>query len=109
MGGGAAAVRSVGTLVGGDGGDVFGLLAAGAALGDDDSAGSGEQDGGDEAFGFEAEGGLADDLEVRAGVVDDEDAAGIELGKQAANLGFAIGEVAVAEEEVDAAVDDGVE
>src|ERR1700727_1025322 len=82
---------------------VMRLGAAGAGLGDDEAAGGGQEDGGEEAFGFHGFGGVADDFVVGAGVVHEDEAVGIDLGEEALYFLLADGHIGVREEEVDGA------
>jgi len=81
------------------------LAAAFASLGEDEAAWGGEEDTGDQALGFEREGGVADGFEVGAGVVQEDEAGGADLGQEAFDLGLADGHVGVGEEDVDGAFD----
>ncbi len=58
----------------------------------------------EQAFAFELQGGFADRAQVRAGVVDDDQAPGAHLRQEAADFGFAEIGVGVGEKQVDGAV-----
>ena len=66
------------------------LVAALAPLRNNDTARRRKQDGRNKALLFEPKGGLANNLEVRTGIMDDQQAARIQLRQEPANLRFTV-------------------
>src|ERR1700730_5507973 len=81
------------------------LVSALAPLRNNDTARRRKQDGRNKTLFFEPNGGLADNLEMRTGIMDHQQAARVQLRQQPANLCFTVCEMAVAIQQIDHAFD----
>src|SRR5450755_2258990 len=81
------------------------LFSSFALLRHDQPTRRGQEHGRDQALLFELQCGVANDLQMGTGIVHQNQATGIDLREKSANFLLADGHVAVAEEEVDRALD----